>query len=140
MDLALVNKADSLRLAKALVETLHNAIFHGNLELTRGSNRDRRPAFAARRRRGRRRREQSPYCDRRVQLRAVFSPREARFVVQDEGPGFDTTRLPNVKTDPSYLSRGGGRGLVLIHMFMDEVTFNSTGNEITLVKRACSEV
>jgi anti-sigma regulatory factor (Ser/Thr protein kinase) len=66
----------------------------------------------------------------------VFSPTQAKFVIQDEGPGFDTARLPDVRADPSYLSRGGGRGLVLIHMFMDEVAFNSTGNEITLVKHA----
>ena len=35
----------------------------------------------------------------------------------------------------SALRAGGGRGLILMHMFMDEVTFNSAGNEVVLVKR-----
>jgi CheY-like chemotaxis protein len=140
MDLALVDEAESVRLAKALAEALHNAIYHGNLELsvdqieTADQPSSPGPDVVARRR------ECSPYCDRRVQLRAVFSPREAKFVIQDEGPGFDTGCLPDVKADPSYLSRGGGRGLVLIHMFMDEVVFNSAGNEITLVKHARSGI
>jgi anti-sigma regulatory factor (Ser/Thr protein kinase) len=33
------------------------------------------------------------------------------------------------------LFRVGGRGLLLIRTFMDEVTFNEVGNQITLVKR-----
>ena len=30
-----------------------------------------------------------------------------------------------------------GRGLLLMRTFMDEVTFNETGNEVTMIKR-CS--
>ena len=41
--------------------------------------------------------------------------------------------------DPSALEREGGRGLVLIHTFMDEVQFNDRGNEITMIKRATSQ-
>ena len=51
---------------------------------------------------------------------------------------FDVSCLPDVKANPGHLTGGGGRGLVLVHMFMDEVTFNAAGNEITLVKHACS--
>ncbi len=140
MDLALVNEANSVRLAKALVEALRNAIYHGNLEVTVGQIETTDQPLPPAEDVVAWRRKQLPYCDRRVQLLAVFSPRAARFVIQDEGPGFDTARLPDVQTDPSYLSRGGGRGLVLIHMFMDEVAFNSSGNEITLVKHACTGV
>ena len=42
----------------------------------------------------------------------------------------------DVKADPSLLSRSSNRGLVLIHMFMDEIAFNPAGNEITMVKYA----
>jgi len=80
--------------------------------------------------------QQAPYCDRRVHSHAVFPPREGRFTIRDEGPGFDTTQLPDAKADPSHLSTSSNRGLVLIQMFMDEVTFNPAGNEITMVKRA----
>ena len=59
-----------------------------------------------------------------------------QVVIRDDGPGFNVAHLPDVAADPSYLASEGGRGLVLIDMFMDEVRFNATGNEIALVKHA----
>ena len=59
---------------------------------------------------------------------------EARFVIQDEGPGFDVTAIP----DPGDSTAGqgaGGRGLSLVRTFMDEVIFNPLGNKVTMVKR-----
>ncbi len=129
-------QTEQVRLAKALVEALRNAICHGNLELSPdlmeaaghpGSSLDH--AIAARP-------LQPPYCDRRIRVCAMFSPEEARITIRDDGPGFDITRVPNVREDPAHLSGDGGRGLVLIQMFMDQVAFNPAGNQITLVKRA----
>ena len=54
-------------------------------------------------------------------------------MVADEGHGFDPNTLPD-PTDPANLERVGGRGLLLIRTFMNEVTFNKAGNAITLVK------
>ncbi|HVW03267.1 MAG TPA: ATP-binding protein [Planctomycetaceae bacterium] len=36
---------------------------------------------------------------------------------------------------PENLLRTSGRGVLLIRTFMDEVHYNSRGNEITLIKR-----
>jgi anti-sigma regulatory factor (Ser/Thr protein kinase) len=54
--------------------------------------------------------------------------------VRDEGRGFDPATLPD-PLDPAQLETTTGRGLLLIRTFMDEVSFNATGNEITIVKR-----
>ena len=57
----------------------------------------------------------------------------ARFVVGDDGPGFDTGIINRpVATDE--ISQIGGRGLLLIRTFMDQVSFNKAGNQITMVK------
>lgn len=56
-----------------------------------------------------------------------------RVTVEDEGPGFDPTKLPD-PTDPANLDRVSGRGLLLIQTFMDEVKFNDRGNRISLYK------
>jgi anti-sigma regulatory factor (Ser/Thr protein kinase) len=40
-------------------------------------------------------------------------------------------------TDPQNLAKVSGRGLLLIRTFMDVVSHNPTGNEITMVKYAC---
>jgi anti-sigma regulatory factor (Ser/Thr protein kinase) len=83
------------------------------------------------------RRNTEPYRDRRVHVRASLARDEAVYVVRDDGPGFDPTRLPN-SADPTQLDRVGGRGLMLIRTFMDHVAHNPRGNEITMIKRHAS--
>lgn len=135
-DLEVVDETDRVRLAKSLVESLRNAIYHGNLELSMEQLQDASRGEASAVERIAERRSQSPYRERLVHVRAMLSPREGRFTIRDEGPGFDYTKLPDPRKDPSHLTRSGGHGLMLVRMFMDEVHFNDSGNEITLVKRA----
>jgi anti-sigma regulatory factor (Ser/Thr protein kinase) len=58
---------------------------------------------------------------------------EATFSVRDEGSGFDPALLPD-PTDPANLGRVSGRGLLLIHTFMDRVEHNEKGNQIVMTK------
>jgi anti-sigma regulatory factor (Ser/Thr protein kinase) len=60
---------------------------------------------------------------------------ERAFHKQDEGPGFDPSKLPD-PGNPANLGRALGRGLTLIRTFLDEVRHNDKGNQITLRKRA----
>jgi len=116
----------------ALTEALTNAVYHGNLEVSSDLRQeDERQFYAlAAERRG-----LPPYRDRRVEVHARIDPTAARFVIQDQGPGFDTTKLDR-PLDPEDLLRIGGRGLLLIRAFMDEMQHNETGNRITLLKRS----
>ena len=52
--------------------------------------------------------------------------------VRDEGDGFDISQLPRLGNSASLLA--SGRGLILIHAFMDEVSWNECGNLITMKK------
>jgi CheY-like chemotaxis protein len=118
-------------LGVALHEALTNAILHGNL----GVGSELREADEKRYYRLiRERQATAPYRDRRVFVTAALTRTEARFVIRDEGDGFDPATLPD-PTDPSNLGRVTGRGLLLIQTFMDHVQHNDKGNEITLVKR-----
>jgi CheY-like chemotaxis protein/anti-sigma regulatory factor (Ser/Thr protein kinase) len=128
----IVDKSGLIRVGTALHEALVNAIEHGNLEL-RSELRDidDRKAYQLMLVQ---RRDESPYRDRRLHLHAKFSHAEAVYHIRDEGPGFDTSKLPD-PTNPANLENVSGRGLYLIRTFMDEVKFNSAGNEITLIKR-----
>ncbi len=115
----------------ALHEALTNAILHGNLGISselRETDDGQYYRLIAERR------TQTPWCDRRVSVRAAMTPREAVFVIRDEGDGYDPEQLPD-PTDPANLGRVSGRGLLLIQTFMDRVERNERGNEITLVKR-----
>lgn len=118
------------RVNVALQEALANAIFHGNLELSSQLREVDESEFF---RLATERRQQSPYKNRRVFLDGDLCRDKICFVIRDEGPGFDPSRLPNPHR-PQALDCTCGRGLLLIHSFMDEVTFNNRGNEIRLIK------
>jgi CheY-like chemotaxis protein/anti-sigma regulatory factor (Ser/Thr protein kinase) len=115
----------------ALREALLNAIDHGNLELDSAlRERDDNSYHELQRQR----RGQKPYMDRRVHVAVREAPGESVYVIRDEGPGFDTSSLPD-PTDPANLERRSGRGMLLIRAFMSEVRHNDRGNEVTLVRR-----
>lgn len=120
-----------LRISTALSECITNAIDHGNLELDSKLRESQDNAY---RELGDKRAQQPPYCDRRVTVTAALTPSEAKFVIRDQGPGFDPSTLPD-PTDPENLIKPHGRGIMLMRMFLNEVSFNETGNEVTLVKR-----
>jgi anti-sigma regulatory factor (Ser/Thr protein kinase) len=134
LNVGLVDHSERIRLAKALVEALRNAMYHGNLELSAEETCNMRISPASQES-ILSRRYAPPYCHRRVYVDSTISPEEARFVIRDEGPGFDPTHVPRVTEDPTTMIKCERRGLILITTFMDEVTFNDLGNEITLVKR-----
>lgn len=128
----LLDETELTRVSVALDEALSNAIQHGNLELGgSGANGSDRQTDTLQEEKGR----TLPYCNRRVRFDAKISRTQATYVVQDEGKGFNVSSLPD-PDDPANLDRVQGRGLVLIRTFMDEVKFNDTGNQITMIKRA----
>lgn len=58
-----------------------------------------------------------------------------RIQVCDQGPGFRPNDLPD-PTNPENLCEPHGRGVMLIRAYMTEVTFNATGNCVTMIKTA----
>ena len=125
------DKFSLIQLATALTEAINNAIDHGNLELDSKLRESEHDAY---RQLGCQRSKEHPYCDRRVWVTATLTRSEARFVIRDEGPGFDTSSLPD-PTDPENLLKPFGRGIMLMRTFLDEVIYNDLGNEVTLIKR-----
>jgi CheY-like chemotaxis protein len=132
--LPLADETERLRVGVALEEALANACYHGNLEVgsaLAGADRRAHEELA------RQRLWEEPYCDRRIYVRATFSRDEAVFVVRDEGPGFDVSRLAAAALPDA--ERAAGRGVILMRSVMDEVAYNDAGNEVTLVKRRAPE-
>lgn len=130
LSLKLLKEADLNHLNVALTESLTNAINHGNLELDSELRQEDESVYYDL---AETRRVQWPYCDRRVFVLASYSRERVKFVIRDEGPGFNVKQVAD-PTDAEHVCRIGGRGLLLIRAFMDEVFHNDRGNEITLVK------
>jgi anti-sigma regulatory factor (Ser/Thr protein kinase) len=131
LELGVCNESESLQVGMALDEALVNALYHGNLEVSSRLKEDDDRAYyqLAKQRAG-----ESPYRERRIYVLADLSTHEARFTMRDEGPGFDPRELPD-PTDPENLLKLSGRGILLMRTFMDDVSFNAKGNEVTMVKR-----
>ena len=128
--MSLCDPAGRLQVGIALQEALTNALFHGNLEVSTELRQQDEREFdeLAERRRG-----LEPYRSRRIRVQMQLDRDAARFVIGDDGAGFDTT-LFDRPVQPEDLARIGGRGLLLIRTFMDQVAFNATGNQISMVK------
>ncbi len=97
----------SFNLRTALAEALGNAIRYGNGE--------------------------DP--DRIVRVYVELGRDFVRIHVDDDGHGFDPSRLPD-PTHPDNLERDYGRGLFVIRHLVDDVAFNEKGNGICLTLRA----
>ena len=125
----------------AIEEALINAIFHGNLEMDGSVVQDARRAlhdgvvaeFV------KERSLELPFSERRVRVAIELSRKKVEIVVRDDGQGFDAAGKTESAGELSQLSGAGGRGLTLIHNFMDEVSFNESGNEIHMSLKMVSK-
>lgn len=131
-ELGLLDDTMQMQISTALDEALINAIIHGNLEIStelryQGTDEQFREIVRERQR-------LSPYRDRSVTIIMEADREKAAFTIRDQGPGFDVSSLPD-PTDFSNLGECGGRGLLLINAFMDEVVHQDNGNEIVMFKK-----
>jgi DNA-binding NarL/FixJ family response regulator/anti-sigma regulatory factor (Ser/Thr protein kinase) len=124
------DSAEQMRITIALDEALRNALYHGNLEISSELRRENDRHYYEL---ARRRASLSPYQDRQINVCIAHDSDRSRFVIRDEGPGFDTSQVGR-PIEPEDLLRPSGRGLLLMKSFMDSVIFNSVGNEVTLIK------
>lgn len=126
--MGLLDETERTRLCVALDEALSNAVHHGSGTTDANGTSVRTGLLGLGRRR------QEPAVRRaQVHLSARLTRGALEFVVRDEGAGFDTSTLPD-PADPASLESSAGRGLLLIQTFMDEVSHNVAGNEITMIK------
>lgn len=133
--LRLCDEATILRICVAVEEALTNAIVHGNLEITSAQRNDGDQYL----RLLESRRATRPYSQREVHVEVELSPQRAQFTIEDQGPGFDPSTLPDPR-QAENLNRLSGRGLLLMRTFMDAVDFNPQGNRVTLTKHRAAPV
>ena len=138
LGIGICDQAESVRVNMAMEEALLNAVYHGNLEVSSKLRNDPEQGDEPYRKQIVERRRLSPYRERKVTVRAHFTTQEAKIVVTDQGPGFDPGSLPD-PTDPEHIELASGRGLLLIRTFMDVVSHNASGNEITMIKKRHSK-
>jgi CheY-like chemotaxis protein len=100
------DRTDLMRVGIALHEALLNAIQHGNLELSSDLRQEDERVY---RDLGEQRRRQSPYKDRHVRVTVALTRGEAVYVIEDEGPGFDPSTLPDPTDHRITLRKRSGK-------------------------------
>ncbi|MDH5597493.1 MAG: ATP-binding protein [Cyclobacteriaceae bacterium] len=88
----------------AVTESVNNAIIHGN----KGQH------------------------SKNVFLKLSLETAAIKFLIEDEGNGFDYHQLPD-PTAPENIDKPGGRGIFLMKNLCDEVTFREGGRSVELV-------
>ncbi|MEK6583785.1 MAG: SpoIIE family protein phosphatase, partial [Nitrospirota bacterium] len=115
----------------AIHEALTNAINHGNLEIDSGwmyiNGDDTMHELI------KKERLNNPvYGNRKVTTRYQISDDRIIYHIKDDGSGFNHRNIEDPR-EPDNLEKFSGRGIALIKMYMDEVSFNDKGNEIRMV-------
>lgn len=87
----------------AVTESVNNAITHGN----RGNK------------------------DKNVSLTLEMEDEFIKFIIEDEGEGFNYNNLPD-PTSPENIEKPGGRGIFLMKNLSDEVKFMDNGKKVEL--------
>ena len=88
----------------SVTEAVNNAIVHGNKE-------DK---------------------NKKVRLSLKQNKKSVRFVVEDEGMGFDHNTLPD-PTNPKNIEKVKGRGIFLIKSLSDKTTFKQGGRVVEML-------
>ena len=88
----------------SVTEAVNNAIVHGNKE-------DK---------------------NKKVRLCLKHNKKSVRFIVEDEGMGFDHNTLPD-PTNPKNLEKVKGRGIFLIKSLSDKTTFKQGGRVVEML-------
>jgi len=106
------NAGEKIRIEEAIygnvlvsvTEAVNNAIVHGNKE-------DK---------------------NKKVRLGLKQNKKSVRFIVEDEGMGFDHNTLPD-PTNPKNLEKVKGRGIFLIKSLSDKTTFKQGGRVVEML-------
>ena len=88
----------------SVTEAVNNAIVHGNKE-------DK---------------------NKKVRLGLKQNKKSVRFIVEDEGMGFDHNTLPD-PTNPKNIEKVKGRGIFLIKSLSDKTTFKQNGRVVEML-------
>jgi serine/threonine-protein kinase RsbW len=70
----------------------------------------------------------------KVYVEALVGPDQMEVTIEDEGPGFQRSDVPD-PTSPENLEKCSGRGILLIEHYMTSVDWANGGRRMHMVKR-----
>ena len=130
------NLTEKLNFGLALTEALINSNDHGNLELDSSLKESEFEGKDEYSRVRKERLENPEYANRKIEIDLVVSSDDARITIKDDGIGFDTSKHTEIDPLDAFLNENNhGRGITLMQLYVDGITYNEKGNQITLIKK-----
>jgi DNA-binding response OmpR family regulator len=84
-------------------------------------------------------------ADKTVSVSYELTDEALKFIITDEGQGFDPKHIPHAASDDDQMAhlelrekmgiRLGGFGIMLAKGIMNEMSYNERGNQVTLIKK-----
>jgi anti-sigma regulatory factor (Ser/Thr protein kinase) len=130
VELGACKEENSTRIGIALHEALTNAVVHGNFEISSALKEGDGSRFAAALAK---KAADDQYASRNVIVQFDYRKTQSRWIITDEGNGFDVERIMQPQDDddePSLLM--SGRGLPMMRAFMDDVQYELGGRQCIL--------
>jgi FixJ family two-component response regulator len=129
--MGLCNRSTAENVSLAIREALNNAMFHGNLELSSRIREEQ--GLKVFNEMIEQRRADEKYASKLVRFSYKITRDQAIYTVEDEGPGFDKSKLPDPRNPENFFNKSG-RGILIIQLHMDDVKWNDKGNIVTMIK------
>jgi ActR/RegA family two-component response regulator/anti-sigma regulatory factor (Ser/Thr protein kinase) len=128
-----VDKKTTLTIRLSLYEMLVNAMEHGNLEINYEMKKNLLEEVVDYQRFLQERASEEPFVNRKVRVSYTYDKKSLAFTIDDEGKGFDVSKVPNPHASEN-LERLNGRGIFISRVNMTKVLYNDKGNSVTLYK------
>lgn len=116
------------QVSNAVREALLNAHFHGNLETNRFPLELSRTEYRVI---AKGKLADPELSARRIRLKLNLTADHLEVEIEDDGPGFDSARLPSLDDEPTD-EFPNGNGIRSMRIAMDEMIFHPPGNRVTL--------
>ena len=128
-----IEKKEIIRIQLGLQEAIINAIEHGNLEI------DFKTKSLLKKKNGNYWDHVIDRCNkeylekRKIKVQYYLSPDHVKYIITDEGKGFDWEHYITTLPDGNLINNYHGVGLTMLQDIFN-VSFNEKGNEITMIK------
>jgi serine/threonine-protein kinase RsbW len=70
----------------------------------------------------------------KVHIETSISPAKFEIAIEDEGPGFDRSSVPDPCADEN-IDKCSGRGILLMEAYMNSVKWSKKGRRVKMVKK-----
>ncbi|MBQ5470729.1 MAG: cyclic nucleotide-binding domain-containing protein [Treponema sp.] len=121
-----ISKYERYNLQLTFTELLTNALEHGNLEISYQEKSDWLNNGGNMIELIEKKSKDPRYADRKIRISYSFAKNASKFIIHDDGNGFDWRAVQNAKAEECH-----GRGIAMSREVMKYLTYNEKGNEVT---------